>query len=147
MAGKVAGDVQMRIGIFETGAAGCNAIALSEGRTGMGAKIAFFPIGEVTYGDMAPGHHAILVNPTIIDVRRLTARDRRGNGNAPDETARILCNAVATGFAPSGPRHHPTWRGPERGDEKLSASKSQILNERQRPARSQDAAFPKSIEG
>jgi putative ATP-dependent endonuclease of the OLD family len=106
---------------------------------------------EVPSGDMAPGRHAVLVNPnnsgktTIIDVRRLTERDR--HGNAPDETSRILCSAAVTGFTPNGPRHHPIWFNPERGGEKSSDPKSQILIEHQRPARSQDTAFPKSIEG
>jgi hypothetical protein len=56
----------------------------------MGATIASFPIGEVTSGGMAPGCHAVLVNPnnngktTIIDVRRLPrASARAANGAFP----------------------------------------------------------------
>jgi hypothetical protein len=78
-------------------------------------------------------------------VRRLTEHDF--HGSAPDETARILCSAAATGFTPNGPRCHPTWFSPERGVENLSDPKAKALIEHQCPARSQGAAFPKSIKG
>ena len=49
-------------------------------------------------------------------VRRLTEHDF--HGSAPDETARILCIATVTDFAPNDPQHHPTWFSFERGVEK-----------------------------
>ncbi|WP_441232559.1 ATP-dependent nuclease [Bradyrhizobium sp. 1200_D9_N1_1] len=87
----------------------------------------------VRSADIALGRHAVLVGPnnsgktTIIEalallfgrdrlVRRLTEHDFYGS--APNATARILCVATVTGFAPNDPHHHSSWFSPERGVEK-----------------------------
>ncbi len=87
----------------------------------------------VLSADISLGRHVTLVGPnnsgktTIIEalallfgrdrlVRRLTEHDF--HGSAPDETARILCIATVTGFAPNDPHHHSSWFNPERGVEK-----------------------------
>lgn len=87
----------------------------------------------VKSADITLGRHVVLVGPnnsgktTIIEalalllgrdrlVRRLTEHDF--HGSAPDETARILCIATVSGFAPNDPHHHPSWFNPERGVEK-----------------------------
>ena len=49
-------------------------------------------------------------------VRRLTEHDF--HGSSPNETARILCIATVSGFAPNDPHHHPAWFSPDRGVEK-----------------------------
>jgi len=97
----------------------------------------------VRSADVALGRHAVLVGPnnsgktTIIEalallfgrdrlVRRLTEHDF--HGSAPDETARILCIATVTGFAPNDPHHHPSWFSPERGVEKWFDPRAKTLS-------------------
>ena len=87
----------------------------------------------VRSADIPLGRHSVLVGPnnsgktTVIEalallfgrdrlVRRLTEHDF--HGSAPDETARILCIATVTGFAPNDPQHHASWFSAERGVEK-----------------------------
>ena len=84
-------------------------------------------------GDLTLHPQTVLVGPnnsgktTIIEalallfgrdrlVRQLTEHDFYSS--APDETARILCIATATGFEPNDPQYHPEWFSPERGVEK-----------------------------
>lgn len=81
----------------------------------------------VRSADIVLGRHAVLVGPnnsgktTIIEalallfgrdrlVRRLTEHDF--HGSSPSETARILCIATVTGFAPNDPHHHASWFSP-----------------------------------
>jgi hypothetical protein len=97
----------------------------------------------VRSADITLGRHAVLVGPnnsgktTVIEalallfgrdrlVRHLTEHDF--HSSAPDETARILCIATVTGFAPNDPQHHPSWFSPERGVEKWFDPNAKTLN-------------------
>ncbi len=97
----------------------------------------------VSSADIVLGKHSVLVGPnnsgktTVIEalalllgrdrlVRRLTEHDF--HGSAPNETARILCIATVTGFAPNDPHHHPSWFSPERGVEKWFAPIAKTLS-------------------